>query len=140
MQLPILQSQYMCFTQLVIELYLLCWRQEWYSPCISTPRQTKPLLARLRAMVERLKEASRATAATPAGMAPSSSSLLQSLQGLRLFESSQPRSASPHPARCVNYDAILTTLTTIDAMYEASGLPPLVLQKPSSKSKVVMCV
>ena len=88
-------------------------------------------------MVERLKEASRATAATPAGMAPSSSSLLQ---GLHLFESSQPRSASPHPARCVNYDAILTTLTTIDAMYEASGLPPLVLQKLSSKSKVVMCV
>ena len=101
-------------------------------------RQTKPLLARLRAMVQRLKEASHPTAAVSAGIAPSSSSLLQSLQGLRLFESALPHTASSLPVQCVNYDAILTTLSTIDSMYEASKLPPLVLQKPSSKSNVIM--
>ena len=101
-------------------------------------RQTKPLLKRLRDMVTRLKNAANVESSLPAGLSSSSADLVKSLQTLHLCQSSFPRGQSSRPSLFVNYDAILTTLNTIDTMYSSTAIPPLLLQKTTSKAKVVM--
>ena len=101
-------------------------------------RQTKPLLKRLRDMVTRLKNAANVESSLPAGLSSSSADLVKSLQTLHLFQSSFPRGQSSRPSLFVNDDAILTTLNTIDTMYSSTAIPPLLLQKTTSKAKVVM--
>ena len=78
-------------------------------------RQTKPLLKRLRDMVTRLKNAANVESSLPAGLSSSSADLVKSLQTLHLFQSN-----------------------TIDTMYSSTAIPPLLLQKTTSKAKVVM--
>lgn len=132
MQFVVLQTQLMCFAQLLIQMYLLCSKSPLVFTLIIILRETKELLGRIRSMLLSLKAASHVTKPTTTEQSSgpgsgSSISYLQALGKLSIFNSVNP---SNHPtpsslANVLDYEAIQKVFDMIDNLYSQMAIPAI---------------
>lgn len=139
MQFVVLQTQFMCFAQLLIQMYLLCSKTPLIFALIITIRETKELLGRIRSMLLSLKAASHISKPTTTEQSSGSSiSHLQTLGKLNIFNSVNPAN-HPTPSSISNvldYDSIQKVFDMIDNLYSQMTIPAIQSTKvKKTKSK-----